>query len=107
MAYDRRRASPRAMTLGRYPSSAAAARTRSRVSAATRALGCPPSTSDTVGWENPARAATSRTVIRRVMERRDFAGGICKYVLAGRQYALANRFCQGERSIGLLRGSGW
>src|SRR4051812_44933589 len=49
--------SARAAVFGRYPSSAMAASTRSRVSGAT--LGEPLMTRETVWWETPARAATS------------------------------------------------
>src|SRR3954454_15904469 len=57
--------SARAAVFGRYPSSAIARSTRSRVSGAT--LGEPLMTRDTVWWETPARAATSDMTSARVV----------------------------------------
>src|SRR3954454_21554024 len=56
--------SARAAVFGRYPSSAIARSTRSRVSGAT--LGEPLMTRDTVWWDTPARAATSDMTSARV-----------------------------------------
>ena len=56
-----------------------------------RARGWLPRTSETVGCETPASAATSRTVTRRVSERR---GKFANTYWRGGQYALADGVCQ-------------
>src|SRR3954452_19529008 len=56
--------SARAATFGRYPSSAAAARTASSVRAEMRPRALPESTSETVDCDTPARRATSMLVTR-------------------------------------------
>jgi hypothetical protein len=62
MVSERPRARLRAVRLGTYPSSAATARTRSRVLASTLPL--PLSEWETVVMETPAALATSATVTR-------------------------------------------
>src|SRR5215217_7803693 len=56
---ERCRLSPRAIALGRHPSSSTAAHTRSRVSCGMLTLGTLLTTKETVVCETPARRATS------------------------------------------------
>src|SRR4051812_17735292 len=88
--------SARAMALGAYASSAAAASTRSRVSALTRRV--PFSTCETVVYETPARAATCLIVLAAEGLRLATAAALLE--VAGEEMSMQER---GELTGGMRR----